>query len=811
MKNILTLLLSIVCAFAQAQISNYQHPCTIMGQDKIQIDINTSFKPTLDKLIIHDVDDSQIFPFKLKILKGDNYKISKGTITPKKDFNGILKVNIQINDGTFDSNVFAMQIQVGTPKILDNNAIFVAPSGNDNNIGDISSPIKTLQRAKELVKERSIKYVYFREGEYFMDKTVVFTLEDSGTETHPINYLAYNGEKVRFTGSKQLPYNKFERATPLQTSRIKDTSIKSLIKVINLRAEGIDDYGKLEHLGYGVKGNPLPTARLFINGAAMNLARYPNVGNFDDISKPEGLNIFKSTSGVVLDWEQTGDIWVDGSLSKPWEWQKNRISSISADSLVKMTWNHHSNIAEAPVVMFYYNIFEELDYPEEFFIDRDQGLLYVYFPESVNEKSDIRISQSHEPFIQLAGVNNLNFRGITFEGTRNSAIQTTAISSYNTFENCTITSCGKDGIELRGYGNRISKSTICHVGAAGVKLSGGDYATLKPTGNIVEDCKIHDFSQEHRAYNAGLQIFGVGQIARHIELFNGPHMAARISGVNHIIEYCDFHDAPREYSDMLAIYLCTGGNFFDRGTIIRRNKFHDVSGTWKQSAGVYLDNETNGVVVEENYFYDNIAQKSGWSVMIHGGADNLVRRNVFVDCSYPFAISTRLNGYAYDWTEKILRNWDKQVKKSWNTIWERAYPELLDYLKDGDKKTNILGYNIKLNKDSLVANYWNVRSPSSNVFKDNLVYNIDTSIFSMEATNLKGNVYNRGFYTVSNFRRINGVLQECLIHSNNHNVRENPGFINYLQHDLNIKTNAAILEKLPHLRNNYYHKIGIRN
>ena len=57
---------------------------------------------------------------------------------------------------------------------------------------------------------------------------------------------------------------------------------------------------------------------------------------------------------------------------------------------------------------------------------------------------------------------------------------------------------------------------------------------------------------------------------------------------------------------MLGVYLCTGNDLFSRGTIIRRNKFHDVTESWKQSAGVYLDNETNGVVVEENYFYDNV-------------------------------------------------------------------------------------------------------------------------------------------------------------------------------------------------------------
>ncbi len=828
-KILMPLLLTTLVTTTIAQISEYEHPCTILGQEVIQIDNNTSYSLDLESLIIHDVDDNSKNPFTLKVLKGQNYTVNNTTIVPQNGFSGLLEVNVQINDGKFKSNIFPLQIQVGAKRFDNRNAIFVAPDGNDRNLGTKSSPVATLQKAKELVKTKGAKVVYFREGDYYMDRTVVFNNEDSGTKVSPIIYTAYEDERVRFTGSKVLPYDRFKKAKPEQVADIDNHYIRAKIKVVNLRELGITDYGEIDHVGYAVRNNPLPPATLMVDGAAMHLARYPNVGNFNDVItisdkiKSSKRNVgdfnnegntdektkFKTKSGAPFKWKQTGDIWIDGSMSKAWEWKKNRIADIAADSTITMQWEYHSKIGMQAIKMFYFNIFEELDFPEEYFIDRENGLLYVFFPSCVSERSDIRLTQSAEPFIKLDGVDYLTFESIVFEGTRNSAIVTSKQSSFNTFNKCEISSCGLTGIQINGYENRIQNTLIHNVGASGITLNGGDRVSITPACNIVENCKIHDFSQERRVYNPGLVMGGIGQIARHIELYNGPHMAVVVRGANHIIEYSDFHDAPREYSDMLGIYLCTGGDLFSRGTIIRRNKFHDVSGTWKQSAGVYLDNETNGVVVEENYFYDNVAQDQGWSTMIHGGGDNSIRRNVFVDCSYPFCISTRLNGYASSQFESILKRWEKQASEGMNDTWRKAYPELMHYFSDNGKPTKKTTYDLKYDEKGNVTNYWNMRTPATNTFYDNLVYNADPSTFAIMKSSPHGNFQNRGYYSVFSFRVKDGKLQECLIHRNNHNVAENPQFENYEQHDLRVNTSAPIVKKLPHLKEDYYSKIGL--
>ena len=245
-------------------------------------------------------------------------------------------------------------------------------------------------------------------------------------------------------------------------------------------------------------------------------------------------------------------------------------------------------------------------------------------------------------------------------------------------------------------------------------------------------------------------------------------MGMIISGNNHLIEYSDFHNCPQEYSDMLAVYMNTGNYPLMRGTVIRRNEFHDVQGSWKQSAGVYLDNETSGVLIEGNYFYRNGAQENGWSVMIHGGADNVVRSNLFVDCSYPFCISLRLNGYAADNFEGLLQRWEKALKEA-PKVYYRFYPELNHYFDDEEERPEVkdFTYHLKKDKEGRIVNYWNRRTPSTNVWKDNIIYNNQSVPFCMPVTDKRKNVENRGFYTTGLFRIKNGVRQDNLIHSGN--------------------------------------------
>lgn len=95
---------------------------------------------------------------------------------------------------------------------------YIAPDGNDAWSGTLAAPnadksdgpLATLDGARIKVREeigRGLSHpvtVMIRGGEYPLNKTVVFTPEDSGSEQYPITYRAYPDEQPVFTGGKNL-------------------------------------------------------------------------------------------------------------------------------------------------------------------------------------------------------------------------------------------------------------------------------------------------------------------------------------------------------------------------------------------------------------------------------------------------------------------------------------------------------------------------------------------------------------------------------------------------------------------------------
>ena len=85
---------------------------------------------------------------------------------------------------------------------------YVAPDGDDNNPGTIAEPLATLVGARDRVRKvldgSGDITVYLRGGTYHLSKTVVFGLEDSGSENQKITYGAYKGEKPVFTSGSRV-------------------------------------------------------------------------------------------------------------------------------------------------------------------------------------------------------------------------------------------------------------------------------------------------------------------------------------------------------------------------------------------------------------------------------------------------------------------------------------------------------------------------------------------------------------------------------------------------------------------------------
>lgn len=89
-------------------------PPLITGQDALVINEDQNITVSLEDLTVTDPDNTYPQDFVLKIPqgKGVNYSVSGNTVTPDPNFNGVLEIQIRVNDGLDDSDQFPLSITV---------------------------------------------------------------------------------------------------------------------------------------------------------------------------------------------------------------------------------------------------------------------------------------------------------------------------------------------------------------------------------------------------------------------------------------------------------------------------------------------------------------------------------------------------------------------------------------------------------------------------------------------------------------------------------------------------------------------------
>jgi gliding motility-associated-like protein len=124
-KLFLAMLLSGVAVPSFGQFFN-MNPPTITGQRPTPLitEKNTSITIAFQNLRVSDPDIFMpAYPqgYTLAVFPGDNYTLANRTVTPSLNFVGTLTVQVQVNDGRFDSNVFDLKIDVTNikPEIVD--------------------------------------------------------------------------------------------------------------------------------------------------------------------------------------------------------------------------------------------------------------------------------------------------------------------------------------------------------------------------------------------------------------------------------------------------------------------------------------------------------------------------------------------------------------------------------------------------------------------------------------------------------------------------------------------------------------------
>ncbi|MCL5019360.1 MAG: hypothetical protein M1426_02635, partial [Patescibacteria group bacterium] len=278
---------------------------------------------------------------------------------------------------------------------------FVSTTGNDEwsgtlpvqNADKTDGPFATLERARDAIL--SLKQnedlpdggvtIYLREGIYSLSKTFKLETEDSGTPESPITFRAYRNEKVHLIGGKEIAGFK-PVENPELLNRLQET-IRTKVVQMDLRAQGVTNYGALTPRGFG---RPIVPAglELFFQGKPMTLARWPNNDFVRIAGVPAGPSggKFSYSSDRPLCWKNKDDIWVHGYWTWDWAESYEKIKSIDTERREITTCEPHGVYGYKEGKRFYFlNILEEIDEPGEWYLDRTTGILYFYPPSPIDE------------------------------------------------------------------------------------------------------------------------------------------------------------------------------------------------------------------------------------------------------------------------------------------------------------------------------------------------------------------------------------------------------------------------------------------
>lgn len=412
--------------------------------------------------------------------------------------------------------------------------------------------------------------------------------------------------------------------------------------------------------------------QLFVNGERRNRPRLPKSGYFKVAGfagfDPNGkyntpMNKFNYAEGDIRpNWTNIQDIetivlhfWVDTHLQIAGIDEATKTVTFDRFSRRKFTDDHSSKGAR------YYlsNIYKALDTPGEFYLNAKTGVLhYIPKPGEDLEKAEV-IAPRLSSLVRFAGnpksgqfVDHISLQGLTFSdvewqlpkkdgGDTQAAEMVPAVISAEGARNCAIRDCvvrnsATYGIEL-GSGckeNQIIRNELCNLGAGGIKLSGGGVGSPEAEQTAktqITDNHIHDCGQIFHSAVGILLRHSAGNTVAHNHIHHLYYTAISIGWVwgykpsisrDNIVEFNHIHDIGQKVlSDMGGIYMLG----VSPGTVIRNNLLHDIDSWGYGGWGIYTDEGSSEIVIENNVVYRT---KSG-GFHQHYGRENIVRNNVF--------------------------------------------------------------------------------------------------------------------------------------------------------------------------------------
>jgi len=529
-------------------------------------------------------------------------------------------------------------------------AFYVSPKGSD--AADGMTPeraFSTIERARNAIRalKKTGRFdepvtVYLRGGMYPLTEGMVLTPEDSGTQDKSITYTAYKNEKPVISGGRQITgFKKFRDG----------------IWIAELPS---------------VKAGTWRFRQLYVNGQKRRRARTPNEGFYRVAGFPDGgrevnyhtdCQRFEFAPGDLNpNWMNLNDVevivyhfWTDSHLPIESIDTKSHIVTFRHKAGKVFTDDFTSNGARYIVE----NVFEGLDQPGEWYLNRKTGILY-YKPMPSEDMTTAEIiaplaadlmrfegDPVQRKFVEHINVKNLSFMYTNWDlptGNSNDrqgsasvpAAITLAGARHCTFENCTIRNIGTFAFDVSDgcQNNRFTHNDISYIGAGGFRVTGGTQRNhpLKRTGyNVIADNILHHYGEEFPSAVGILLMNTNGNHVAHNDIHHGWYTGISIGwnwgyqrslSRDNVIEYNHIHDIGQGLlSDMGAIYTLG----VSPGTVLSNNLIHDINANHYGGWGIYNDEGSTHILIENNVVYNT--KFAGYN--IHFCKEVTVRNNIF--------------------------------------------------------------------------------------------------------------------------------------------------------------------------------------
>jgi len=572
-------------------------------------------------------------------------------------------------------------------------------------------------------------------GHYEFSHPLTLDARDSGTATAPVRWEAQPGAVL--SGGRSVTSTPLTDAALL--ARLPD-AVRSRVRVIDLRAQGIADFGQIAQ-----RGNP--GLELFFRGRRQPLAAYPNAGWLLIADVPqsgaklfnEGLAREKRFDGVPAgrhygrityagdrpsQWSTNNEIYAHGYWTWDWSDTYQRVQSIDAarHELTFAEPHHHYGYTKNQRYRFL-NVLEELDAPGEWVLERAQGRI-IFLPPEEPRDGDLVVSRLETPLVHLDGARHVSFAGFTLEAGRGTGVLVTGGESC-TLAGLTLRNLGGEAVTIDGgRAHTVQSCDFYELANGAVRVVGGDRRTLTPSGHRVLNNHIHHASQWLRTGQYGVMLDGVGHVVAQNLVHDLPFEAFYIRGNDHVLELNEVHHVCVETGDAGGIH--TGRDYTWRGNVIRYNYWHDLKGPGLHGVtAVYLDDFSSGFTVHGNIFY-----RAGRGVQVGGGRDNRVTNNLFVECEPAVHLDARGLGWAsnyfngdYPWLFDRFREIGGD-----RPPYSTRYPQLVTLLGDQPAvpKGNVIRANVSWGGRWMdVYDYWAFDFHGVTTLRDNWIADAD--------------------------------------------------------------------------------------